>query len=119
MGNVLTIPQRVLVGLGIIVTGIILMTTSPLLLILVGLVILSFGFFFAHSASSSWVSHHAKTAKGSASALYLFAYYMGGSIGGTFLGWVWEPWGWKAVALVCIGFIMLAMVSALRMQKIL
>ena len=112
-----TIPQRILIGLGIMVAGILLMTTTPLLIILIGLVVLCFGFFFAHAASSSWVSRHAKDAKGSASALYLFAYYMGGSIGSTLLGYIWDPWGWKAVAYVCIGFVLLGMLLALRMKK--
>lgn len=117
LDQVFTIPQRVVSGLGIMILGIILMITSPLWSILLGLVVLSFGFFFAHSASSSWVSRHAREAKGSASALYLFAYYMGGSVGSLSLGWVWEPWGWKAVTLVCIVLILLAVLFALWLKE--
>lgn len=117
LDKLFTIPRRVMAGLGIMITGILLMITTPLLLILLGLVIVSFGFFFAHSASSSWVSQHAGNARGSASALYLFAYYLGGSIGSTLLGYVWEPWGWRAVAFFCIALVLSAMVAAFRMQK--
>jgi MFS transporter, YNFM family, putative membrane transport protein len=42
----------------------------------------------------------AKEAKGSASSLYLFFYYAGGSMGSYFLGFVWEYFGWYAIVIV-------------------
>src|SRR5918997_553546 len=54
--------------------------------VLAGLLVVTVGFFAAHSVASSWVGRRASMlAAGSpavASSLYLFAYYLGSSIGG-------------------------------------
>ncbi|GBF10704.1 MFS transporter [Tepidibacillus sp. HK-1] len=112
----LTIPVRIFLGLVIIFIGLVLMLFPQLPLILIGLVVLVFGFFFTHAASSSWVSHHAKKAKASASALYLLSYYLGASIGSTLLGYIWQPFGWKGVIIATFVFILLAMGVARRMN---
>ncbi|WP_240375023.1 MFS transporter [Bacillus piscicola] len=86
--------------------GILLMTISLLLMLLpsfvviiTALLLLSFGFFFAHSCSSAWVTKHAETAKASASGLYLTSYYLGGSLGSVYYGWLWSMYGWIGVVL--------------------
>ena len=60
-----------------------------LLLILAGIVAVTFGFFGGHSIASSWVGSRAVTAKAQASALYLFCYYLGSSAIGTLGGVFW------------------------------
>jgi len=116
LDGILTIPKRILLGLLTILVGLILLLASPLWVILIGLTVVVFGFFFTHAASSSWVSLHAKEAKASASALYLLSYYMGGSLGSTLLGFVWEPLGWTAVIAVTILFSILAMLTVRTMK---
>ncbi|MFV9511329.1 MFS transporter [Tepidibacillus sp. LV47] len=115
----LSIPKRVFYGLVIIFIGILLMMLKPLILILIGLTLVVFGFFFAHAASSSWVSLHASRAKAGASALYLLSYYMGGSIGGTLLGYVWDPFGWYGVIGVTIVLLILGIMISFKMKSIL
>lgn len=69
------------------------------------------GFFAAHSLASSWIGRRAKRAKGQASALYLFFYYVGSSVAGTLGGFFWHRYDWNglvvfmAVMLICALFI--------------
>ncbi|MFB5660765.1 MFS transporter [Alteribacillus sp. HJP-4] len=78
----------------------ILLTLIPVFpVIILALLLLSFGFFFVHSSSSSWVTRHAKEAKASASGLYLTAYYLGGSLGSFYYGLLWPSFGWNGIVL--------------------
>lgn len=47
-----------------------------------------------------------------ASAIYLFAYYLGSSVLGTLGGYAWVAWGWTGVMLVSGGAITAAMLAA-------
>ncbi len=67
------------------------------------------GFFAAHSVASSWIGPRARRAKGQASSLYLFSYYLGSSIAGTLGGVFWHNYGWNGVG----GFIALMLCAAL------
>ena len=80
-----------------------------LLLILAGIVAVTFGFFGGHSIASSWVGSRAVTAKAQASALYLFCYYLGSSAIGTLGGVFWTRWGWPGVT----GLVSLLLLAAL------
>jgi predicted MFS family arabinose efflux permease len=62
-----------------------------------GLLVFTAGFFAAHSVASGWVGLRSRTARAQASALYLFAYYLGSSIGGSAGGLAFEHGGWPAV----------------------
>ena len=48
-----------------------------------GLVVLTAGFFAAHSVASGWVGGRAPVAPAQASALYLCLYYIGSSVAGS------------------------------------
>jgi YNFM family putative membrane transporter len=63
-----------------------------------GVVLLTFGFFVAHSVASGWVGRMAAQAKRHAASLYLLAYYAGSSVMGSVGGWAWTHGGWLAVA---------------------
>ena len=82
---------------------------TSLWLIFAGMLLFSAGFFAAHSVASSWIGPRAKRAKGQASSLYLFSYYLGSSIAGTLGGVFWHSYGWNGVG----GFIALMLVLAL------
>ncbi len=70
-------PAIVLMPLGVLTT---LPDSLPLTILGVGLV--TAGFFGGHSIASSWVGLRAAKARAQASALYLFFYYAGSSSGG-------------------------------------
>jgi YNFM family putative membrane transporter len=52
--------------------GVVLTMMKPLLLIMLGIVAITFGFFGGHSIVSSWVGRRAGAAKAQASSMYLF-----------------------------------------------
>ena len=94
--------QRVLPAmLLMMLLGVILMLSTSLPVLCVGLVLFSFAFFAAHATVSSWVAVHAVEYRAVASSLYLFSYYMGSSVLGSGSGVVWEYSGWSGL----IGFI--------------
>ncbi|VFS73230.1 Inner membrane transport protein ynfM [Raoultella terrigena] len=59
--------------------------------------------------ASSWIGPRARRARGQASSLYLFSYYLGSSIAGTLGGVFWHNYGWNGVG----GFIALMLTVAL------
>ncbi|MBV1787374.1 MFS transporter [Marinobacterium sp. D7] len=90
-------PRCMALGILILMCGSLVTLLPGLPAIVLGLFINSFGFFFAHSSASSWVSHNAGRAKASASSLYLVFYYLGASSGGFYLHPFWEAAGWPGV----------------------
>ncbi|SON48498.1 Multidrug resistance protein, putative (fragment) [Vibrio tapetis subsp. tapetis] len=85
------------VGTSISLLGMLVAYIETVPAILGGLMLVSFGAFFTHSLAYSWVSQQAKTAKATATALYLVHYYIGGSIGGFWLIFCWQHGGWLSV----------------------
>jgi YNFM family putative membrane transporter len=65
--------------------------------ILIGIAVVTFGFFGAHSIASSWVGRRSHSARAQSSALYLFCYYAGSSIVGTVGGVFWTAHSWRGV----------------------
>ncbi|WP_085991330.1 MFS transporter [Oceanobacillus senegalensis] len=89
-------------NLGIIVVslGAFLTLFQSLIIIIIGLCVLCLGFFTAHSLTASSVGEKATHHKGSASSLYLVAYYIGVMLGSSALSPIWELAGWKAIIIV-------------------
>ncbi|MDC9590061.1 MFS transporter [Xenorhabdus sp. XENO-10] len=71
---------------------------SPIWAVILGMMILTTGFFAAHSVASGWIGQRAKRAKAQASSLYLFCYYSGSSIAGTLGGIFWLHFAWNGIA---------------------
>ncbi|SDT58152.1 MFS transporter, YNFM family, putative membrane transport protein [Pseudomonas sp. Z003-0.4C(8344-21)] len=98
--------------------GLALTMFAPLLLIIVGMLIFTFGFFGAHSVASSWIGRRATKAKGQASSLYLFSYYAGSSIAGTAGGVFWHLGGWSGIGLFIGVLLLIALGVALKLAKL-
>jgi YNFM family putative membrane transporter len=79
------------------IIGILITLLKPLAAIVIGIVILTIGFFAAHALASAWVGVRVPVARAQASSLYLLAYYLGSSISGTGGGYVWSAWGWSGI----------------------
>jgi len=77
--------------------GMLIAYVDALPFMMLGLLLISFGAFFTHTLAYSWVSRKATHAKATATALYLVHYYIGGSIGGFFLIYLWQHGGWSNV----------------------
>lgn len=86
----------------IMLAGALMTLGDSLVVIILGMAVTTWGFFGVHSLASSWVGRRALENKSHASALYLFSYYLGSSVIGTFGGLVFAEAGWNgAIALVC------------------
>ncbi|OAJ73806.1 hypothetical protein AYJ08_12195 [Brevibacillus sp. SKDU10] len=83
-----------------------------------GIAIFTFGFFGGHSIASSWVGRLATHDKAQASSLYLFFYYAGSSLGGTFGGLFWSLFGWAGVVGMIGGFIVIAFVLLIKLSHV-
>ncbi|MFI6642136.1 MFS transporter [Streptomyces sp. NPDC050504] len=74
--------------------GLLLSLGDELTAVLLGLVLITAGFFAGHAVASSSVSRTAKTGRAQASALYQSAYYVGSSAGGTLGAVAFHSGGW-------------------------
>ena len=80
------------------IAGVALTISDRLVAILAGIVVVTVGFFGAHSVASSWVGRRALVDRAQATSLYLLLYYLGSSVLGTAGGWFWVRHGWSGVA---------------------
>lgn len=112
--------QTVCMGIGIVimVLGMGITLIPHLYAVILGLLFLAFGFFFAHSCSSAWVTRQASFSKASASGLYLSSYYLGGGIGSVYLGVFWNQAGWIGVLLGAILVMILTSYCTFHLYKI-
>ncbi|MCX4674717.1 MFS transporter [Streptomyces sp. NBC_01433] len=74
--------------------GLLLSLADRLPAVLLGLVLITAGFFAGHAVASSSVSRTATTGRAQASALYQSAYYLGSSVGGTLGAVAFHAGGW-------------------------
>ncbi|MBQ0846888.1 MFS transporter [Streptomyces sp. NPDC057620] len=74
--------------------GLLVSLADSLPFVLLGLVLITAGFFAGHAVASSSVSHTAKQGRAQASALYQSAYYLGSSAGGTLGAVAYHSGGW-------------------------
>jgi MFS transporter, YNFM family, putative membrane transport protein len=76
--------------------GLPLLVVPSLPAILIGLMLVGVGTFFAQATATGFVSRAATTDRGSASGLYLASYFSGGLVGSAILGQVFDRIGWGA-----------------------
>jgi YNFM family putative membrane transporter len=104
--------------IALMLAGLALTMTTPLALVIPGMLVFTFGFFGAHSVASSWIGRRALTAKGQASSLYLFSYYAGSSVAGTAGGVAWHLGGWNGVGLFIGVLLLVALSVAVKLAKL-
>lgn len=114
--NKFGLAKVLIAALTLMMSGILLTLFSNFWIILLGMTVLTTGFFAAHSVASSWVGHRAKRARGQASSLYLFSYYSGSSIAGTIGGIFWLQYGWNGVALFISGMLLIGLLIAYKLK---
>ncbi|MGE5164096.1 MAG: MFS transporter [Sphingobacteriales bacterium] len=88
--------------------GLPLLVQPNLLSVIVGLMLVGVGTFFAQAAATGFVGRAATADRGSASGIYLGCYFLGGLIGTAVLGQIFDRFGWLA----CVGGIALALGTA-------
>ena len=105
-------------SLGIMTAGLLLTLLQPLVAVILGIVVFTIGFFGAHAIASAWVGSFAGQARGQASSLYLFSYYLGSSVSGTGGGFFFTTWGWNGVAVLILLLIGAAFLAGLRLRSL-
>jgi YNFM family putative membrane transporter len=95
--------------------GVALTAATPLLCIILGIGVVTVGYFGAHSVASSWVSRRGGAARAQAAAFYLFFLYVGSSVLGSAGGIAWSRAGWPGVALFTGVLVVAALLVALRL----
>jgi YNFM family putative membrane transporter len=118
LGNRLGRRHVLWVGFVIMAVGTALTEARSVILIILGVVVVTFGFFGAHSIASSWVGARARHAKAQASSLYLFFYYLGSSVVGTAGGVFMGHFGWTGVTLMTGTLILIGLVLSRRLSHI-
>jgi MFS transporter, YNFM family, putative membrane transport protein len=76
--------------------------------VLIGMVLVGVGTFFAQACATGFVGRAATSDRGSASGLYLACYFFGGLIGSAVLGVIFDMFGWAA----CVGGIAVSLLVA-------
>lgn len=107
-----------LAAISMMLIGCIITLFSPIWAVMLGVMILTTGFFAAHAVASGWVGQRAKRAKAQASSLYLFCYYSGSSIAGTLGGVFWLHFAWNGVAIFISLLTMMAFYLGLKLNKL-
>ncbi|OIK27098.1 MFS transporter [Streptomyces malaysiense] len=85
---------------GTTTAGLLLSLATSLPLVLLGLVLITAGFFAGHAVASSAVSKTATHGRAQASALYQSAYYIGSSVGSTVGALAFRANGWPGTVTV-------------------
>ena len=102
--------RRTMVPAGALITmtGVALTLLGPLPLVVLGVAVMTAGFFVVHGVASGWVPVRASAggvATAQAASLYLFAYYLGSSVFGGLAGRVWSIGAWPAVVALALALL--------------
>jgi hypothetical protein len=79
-----------------------------LVVIIAGLVVLTGGFFGAHSVASGWSGARAEHDRSQSASLYNFWYYAGSSLFGYLGGVAWQQLGWPGLVGMVTALVLLA-----------
>ena len=101
----------------IMLMGLLLTAFNGIVLIFIGMMLFTAGFFAAHSVASGWIGPRARRTKGQASSLYLFSYYVGSSVAGTAGGFFWHQFGWGGLTLFISALLLLALWVAWQLHR--
>jgi len=102
----------------IMAAGVALTLAQGIVVIILGIAVLTLGFFGAHSIASAWVGRRAKTARAQAASLYLFLYYMGSSVLGSLGGVFFQRQGWNGVVAMVGVLLAAACAISLRLARL-
>jgi predicted MFS family arabinose efflux permease len=105
--------RPVLLGaIAVMVVGVLLTLTSILIVVLIGLLVATAGFFAAHAIASGWTAWEATAGKAQAASLYNFFYYAGSSVFGWLGGMFFAEAGWGGTAEMIVTLALVAGVVA-------
>jgi YNFM family putative membrane transporter len=97
--------------------GLLLLLSPHLTDVLVGMVLVGVGTFFAQAAATGFVGHAAQDNRGVASGTYLACYFAGGLVGSFVLGHVFDHFGWTACVAGIFGSLAVASILTFRLRN--
>ena len=113
--------RMMMAAMALMILGLMMTTTTNLVVSVAAIAIFTSGFFGAHAIASGWVSRRAETARAAAASLYLFAYYVGSSVFGSLGGLFWSRFRWPGimgvVALLTLASLLTAWALTRREQR--
>lgn len=105
------------VGLVVAAAGLPLLLAAHLQTVIVGMVLVAAGTFFAQAVATGFVSRAAARNRSAASGIYLASYFLGGLAGSALLGLLYEKAGWTA-CVAGVGLALgLAAFATIRLRK--
>ncbi|HEY3557677.1 MAG TPA: MFS transporter [Kribbella sp.] len=115
--------RRAVVPVGCLITlaGVAITLAAPLPFIVLGLAVMTAGFFAVHGVASGWVparAHASGVGTGQASSMYLFSFYLGSSVFGGLAGTAWSRAQWTGVAGEAGVLFVVALVLALLLRNV-
>ncbi len=108
------------VACAVTLAGVLLTIPASLPVVVVGLAVMTIGFFAVHGVASGWVptrAHAGGVAAGQAASLYLFAYYAGSSVFGSLAGHAWTAAAWPGVTALAAALVVVSGLLALRLRR--
>lgn len=84
--------------------------------VLIGMVLVGVGTFFAQAIGTGYVGRAAKNDRAAASGLYLASYYLGGLAGAVVIGQIFDRYGWSASVTAIGGSLVLAGLLAMKLS---
>lgn len=110
--------RQVLWGTALVsIVGLGLMLSNDLVLVVIGLLLVTAGFFAGHTVASGWVSTRAAH-PAQASAAYQLCYYLGSSVGGSVGGIVFAGDGWVGVTVFTAALTLGMLALGLSLRKL-
>jgi MFS transporter, YNFM family, putative membrane transport protein len=103
-------------GLLVAVAGLPFLLIPSLQGVLIGMVLVGIGTFFAQAIGTGYVGRAAKTDRAAASGLYLASYYLGGLAGAAIVGQIFDRYGWGICVVAIALSLALAGLLAMRLS---
>jgi YNFM family putative membrane transporter len=115
--------RRAVVPIGCLITlaGVAITLAAPLPLIVLGLAVMTAGFFAVHGVASGWVparAHASGVGTGQASSMYLFSFYLGSSVFGGLAGTAWSRAEWTGVAAEAGALFVVTLILAILLRNV-
>jgi len=93
--------RRVLIASGgLVALGSALTASSLLVIVVLGLVVLTVGFFAGHAIASGWVGQRVRQGRAQATSIYTLSYYAGSSLAALLAGVLYLAFDWVAVVVL-------------------
>ena len=104
-------------GIAVMLLGLGLTVLEPFGWVLTGIVLLTMGFFAAHSVASGWTGQLAGDARAQGTALYNVFYYLGSALVGWLGGFFYEAGGWPLTGSFCAVLVVAGSLVALPVLR--